>query len=94
MVLHHIAQRPGPIIITNPVADPIMFRHGNLDMINRRAVPKRLKQGVRKSKHHQVLNGLLAEIVVDPENTLFGEDRANALIDGPCGGEIGSDRFL
>ena len=49
-----------------------------------RAVPQRLEHRVGEPQRQQVLDGFLAEIMVDPENALLGEDRGDRIVDLPA----------
>ena len=65
MVLEHIAQHADVFIKTGAIFEPDMFRHGDLNVINVITVPNRLKNGVGKARHEDVLDGFLAKIVVN-----------------------------
>ena len=71
MILEHVAQKSGVFKIFRPMLDPDGLRHRDLDGINIVAVPDRLENKVRKAEHQNVLNGLLAEIMVDPVDLAF-----------------------
>src|SRR3954454_2201990 len=64
MVWHHVAQSARCIIELAPALDVHRFRHGNLDMVDEMPVPDRLEQAVGEPKDHDVLDRLLAEIMV------------------------------
>ena len=59
-----------------------------------RGIPQRLVEHVAEAQHHQVLHRLLAEIVVDAENLLFGENRADRLVHRARGGQVLADRLF
>ena len=46
-----------------------------------RGVPQRLEQRVGEAGHEEVLHGLLAEVVVDPEDLVLLEDPADRVVD-------------
>ena len=58
------------------------------------AVPERLEDGVGEAQHHEVLRGLLAEVVVDPVGVLFLEGVVDDLVEVAGGGEVGAEGFL
>ena len=74
MVLDEVAQRPGPFVVPGAAADPDVLGGGDLDVIDVVAVPDRLKQRVGEAQRHQVLDRLLAEVVIDPEDLGLLED--------------------
>ncbi|CAI8418180.1 MAG: Uncharacterised protein [Hyphomonas sp. TMED17] len=94
MVLNHIAQRSGLVVIVGPPFEAEIFSHSDLDMINCIAVPERLEQRVGKPQNHKVLNSFFAEIVIDPINLVFGKYGGNAFINFARRVEIGADRFF
>ena len=73
VVLHHVAQGPGPIVIFAAALDTDSLGDRDLDMVDVGAVPERLEHRVREAQRQQVLDSLLAEIVIDAENAFFGE---------------------
>ena len=56
-------------------------RHGDLHMINMAVVPERFENHIGETKRHQILNGFLAEIMVNPVDLMFGKDRCQFIID-------------
>ena len=90
MVLHHVAKRAGGIVIAGAAFDAQGLGDGDLHMIDMGGVPDRLEQGIGKAQGHQVLDGLLAEIMIDAIDVLFAENAADRIIDaraptqGPC----------
>ena len=95
MVLHHVAQRAGGVVVAAAAAfHAEVFRAGDLDVADVFAVPERLEDGVGETQHHQVLCGFLAEIVVDPIGVPLFERGVDDFVEMPGGGEIGAERFL
>ena len=68
MVLHHVAQRPGMIVIAAAMLDAHGLGDGDRHIIDVAPVPERLEQRIGKTEGEDVLHRLLAEIVVDAEN--------------------------
>ena len=58
---------------------PSDSRDRDLDVVDELAVPDRLEDPVREAKGEHVLDRLLAEVVVDPEDLLLGEVAADQL---------------
>ncbi len=68
MVLDEVAERTRTLVVAGAPLDPDVLGGGDLDVIDVVAVPDRLEQGVGEPQRHQVLDGLLAEVVIDPED--------------------------
>ena len=81
MVLDHVAERAGLVIIIAAALEPDRLRDGDLDMVDVRAVPQRLEQRIGEAQSEQVLDRFLAEIMVDPEGAVLGERRRHRVID-------------
>src|SRR3546814_4474082 len=79
MVLHHVAQRARSVEIACAALQPDRLRHGDLDMIDAAGVPQRLEHQVGESQRQQVLDGFLAEIMVDAEGALRSEEHTSEL---------------
>ena len=94
MVLNHILERAYPVIIGNAAFESDGFGNGDLDMVDRLSVPQRLEQHVGKAQREQVLDGLLAQIVVDADHMLFGEGVADLGIDLARRGKVVADRLF
>src|ERR1051325_3632448 len=65
MIRHHVAQRAGGVIIAAAVLDADRFRGRDLNMVNVAAVPDRLEDAVAEPENHDVLDRLLAKVMVD-----------------------------
>ena len=48
MVLEHVSQNPGFLVVPGAAPDNRLFRRGNLDVVDIIAVPDRLKNRVGK----------------------------------------------
>ena len=56
------------------------FGDSNLDVVDKIAVPDRLKNGVGETEHQNILDGFLAEIMVDAVNLGLIETAMNFFI--------------
>ena len=81
MVLHDVAGGADAVVVTGPTADADVLCHRYLDIVDVVAVPDRLVHGVGESHCQDVLDGLLAEIVVNPEDGAGREDFADELVE-------------
>jgi hypothetical protein len=68
MVLHHVPQRAVLVVIVPAVADLLGLGDGDLHVVDRVAVPQGLEQHVGEAQGGQILDRLLAQIVVDAED--------------------------
>ena len=94
MVLNHVAQRAGFLVIGGPGADAFCFADRDLDVVDVLVIPNRLEDAVGESNHHEVLDGLFAQIVVDPEDLRLVEDASGHGVDLLRGGKIAADGFF
>ncbi len=85
---------PDLVVIAGPPLESDRLRYRNLHMVDIAAGHDRSKQGVGEAQHEQVLNGLLAEIVIDPVGAALGDQCRHGIIDGAGGGEIAADRLF
>jgi hypothetical protein len=58
------------------------------------AVPDRLEQGVGEPQCHQVLDRLLAEVVIDPEDLRLLEDLQQLRVEGARRREVVTERLF
>ena len=94
MVLHHVAQRAGLVVIAGTAFKPDGFGHRDLHMVDMGGVPQRLVKRIGKAQRHQVLHRFLAEIVVDAEDLLFLEDLADRVVELRAPMQIAADRLF
>ncbi len=81
MVLHHVPQGPGLLIVAAAAAHAVAFGHGDLDALHQVAVPQGLEDVVGEAEDQEVLDRLLAQVVVDPVNLGFFEMAVQQLIE-------------
>ena len=65
MVLKHIPQNPGLLIISGPVLHSQRLGRTDIDIVDILPVPDRLKDGIGKPKHHNVLHSLFGKVMVN-----------------------------
>ena len=94
MVLHHVADRAGTLVIRRPPLDADGLGRRDLHVIDVAAVPHRLVHPVAEPEHQQVLDGFLAEIVVDAEHLLFVEVLVHDRVERAGTGQVGAERLL
>ena len=71
MVLHHVPERTGGFVVTSAFLHADCFCRSDLNAGDVVPVPDRFENGVGEPQNHDVLNGFLAEIVVDAEDLVF-----------------------
>ncbi len=94
VVLDDVADDAGLLVELPPPRDPEALGHRDLDVLDVVAVPDRLEEGVRESEVEDVLDRLLAEVVVDPEDVLLGEGAVQDLVERARRGEVAAERLL
>ena len=73
VVLDQVAQRARLVVVAGAAADADVLGGGDLDVVDVVAVPDRLEHRVREPEGQQVLDGLLAQVVVDAEDLALVE---------------------
>ena len=81
MVLDHVAGRADAVVVAGPATKADVLGHGDLHVVDVVGVPDRLEQLVGEAQRQDVLHGLLAEVVVDAEHRLLGEDVVDDLVE-------------
>ncbi len=94
MVLHHVAHGAGTVVVGAASLDADRFGDGDLHVVDVRAVPHRLEHRVGETKRQQVLHRLLAEIVVDAEDVILAEHRADGVVDRVGARAVLAERLL
>ena len=94
MVLHHVAHGTGLVIIAAAPAHTHGFGHGDLHTVDMLGVPQRLEQDIGKAHRHKVLDGFLAQIMVDPVDLAFFEMRGQHGVQHLGRGEVTPERLL
>ena len=88
MILDHVPQGPGVVVVGPPVFDPDLLGHGDLHVVDVAPVPDRLEEGIGKAERQDVLHRLLAEVVVDPVDLGLVEEGGENLVQGPGGFQV------
>ena len=94
VVLQHVAQRAGLVVVVAAGTDAERFGRGDLDVVDPAGIPQRLEQRVREPRDEQVLHALLAEVVVDAEDLPLVEHGADRVVDGLRRRQVVADRLL
>ena len=94
VVLDHVAERARGLVVAPTVLDPDRLGDGDLDVVDVAAVPDGLEEGVREPQREHVLDGLLAEVVVDPVDLALTRARLEALCERPRARQVPPERLL
>ena len=94
VVLHHVAQRAGFLVITAALAHAEFFADGDLHVVNQVAVPEPLENGIGKAEHQNVLHRFLAEVMVNAADLLLVGEAGQFPVQRAGGGEVMAERFL
>src|ERR1700688_1464652 len=94
MVRHHVAQRARRIVKAAALFHADRFGDRDLYMIDVIAIPDGLQQTIAKAQNHDVLHGLLTEIMVDAEDLIFPQVLPKYAIELSGRGKIGSEGFF
>src|SRR5437879_12407394 len=65
MVLNHIAESPGLLVVGPAMLDAEIFGNGNLNVLDGVAFPERYKNRVREAERQELLHRLFAEVMID-----------------------------
>ena len=94
VVLEDVPDHAGLLVELGAAFDADRLRDRDLDVVDELAVPDRLEDAVREPQGQHVLDGLLAEVVVDPEDLFLGEIAADQLGQLAGRGEVVAERLL
>ena len=81
VVLQHVARGAGVVVVAAAALDADLLGDGDLHMVDIEAVPERLVDGIGEAEVDEVLDGFLAEIMVDAEDVALGEGALEGLVE-------------
>ena len=94
MVLHHVADGASLFVKLAASLDAELFRHRDLHAVNVIAVPDGLEKAVGKAEDQQVLDRLLAEIVVDAKDVVLGKHLMQGVVQLACRHQVAAEGFF
>ncbi len=94
VVLHHIAERAGLLVVPRARSDALFLGHRDLHVIDVSLIEERLENAVCEPQDEDVLDRFLAEIVIDAEDLPFVEHFGDRIVDRERARQVASDRFL
>ena len=94
MVLDDVAGGADAVVVAGAAADADVLGHRDLHVVDVVRVPDRLEQLVGEAQREEVLDRLLAEVVVDPEDRVRREDRLDDVVELARRLEVVAERLL
>ena len=94
MVLHDVAHSTGPVVVAAAVFEPDVLRHRDLHGVDEVRVPHWLEDRVGETESKDVLNGLLAEVVIDAVDRVLRESLVQRLGEGSGRLQVETKRLL
>jgi hypothetical protein len=94
VILHHVAQGAGPIVIAAAMFHAHFFGDGDGHVVHITPVPDRLEQRIGKAERQDVLHRLFAQIMVDAEDLGFLKTRGEGAVQRQRRIQVVPDRFL
>ena len=94
MVLDHVAQSAGFLVITAALAHAQLFADRDLHVVDRVPVPQAFENRVRKAKHQNVLHRFFAQVMVDAKDLLLAGVVGQLIVQLPRGFQIVAERLL
>ncbi len=94
MVLEHVPQNSGLVKIAGTVFHSDGFGCRDLDVVDVVGIPDRLKNHVGKAQQKDVLDGFLAEVVVNAVNLFFVQVLTQALVKLLGAGQVKAKRLF
>ena len=94
MVLDHVAKRTGALVIARAFLQPDRFRDRDLDVIDSLRIPHGLEERVAEAQREDVLDGFLAEVMIDPIGPVLREGLRHRIVDLAARLQIVAERLL
>jgi hypothetical protein len=94
VILDDVAGRADAVVVAGATADTDVLGHGDLDVVDVVAVPDGLEELVGEADGQEVLDGLLAQVVVDPEDRVRREHSLDDRVEFAGGFEVVAERLL
>ena len=94
MVLNDVAGRADAVVVARTRADADVLGHRDLHGIDVVCFPQGFEHGIREAHRHDVLDGFLAQVVVDAEDVLLVEDLRDDVGELLRGAKVVAERLL
>jgi hypothetical protein len=94
VVLEDVADRAGLLVEAGAALDAHRLAHRDLNVVDELAIPDRLEDAVGEAQGEQVLDRLLAQVVVDAEDLALDEVVGDLGVELLGAGEVMAERLL
>src|SRR5262245_18315282 len=94
MILHHVTQSSGILVVASTGADAFVLSHRNLHMIDVFLIPQRFEDGIGKAHDQEILDSFLAEVVIDTKKLALVDDLRQSVINGTGTGQVPTQRLF
>jgi len=94
VVLHHVAQCARLLVVAGARADAFLLGDRDLHVVDVLLVEQRLEDAVREAHHEDVLDGLLAQVMIDAVDLRLLEHLGDRVVDHARALQIAADRLL
>ena len=94
MVRHHVPERTGVLVIVAPALDTDPLGHRDLNVVDVTAIPDRLEDAVGEAEDQDVLDGLLAQVMVDAEDLPLRQHLPDLPVEGAGRLEVPAKRLF
>ncbi len=94
VVLDDVAGGTDAVVVPGPAGDPDVLGHGDLHVVDVVGVPDRLEHLVGEPQGQEVLHGLFAQVVVDPEDVVRPEHLRHDVVQLARAGQVVAERLL
>ena len=94
VVLEHVAEHADTIVVAAAAADRHFLGHRDLHVIDVVAVPYRFENAVGEPQDHQVLDRLLAQVMINAIDLAFLENLVHRLVELLGRSQIGAEGLL
>ncbi len=94
VVLDDVTGGADAVVVPGAAADADVLGHGDLHVVDVGPVPDRLVHRVGEPQRQDVLDGLLAQVVVDPEDLVGREDLVHDRVELLGAGQVVAERLL
>ncbi len=94
VILNHVAQRSGFLIIRAAALHADRFRSGDLHVVHVPAIPQRLEDAVAEAECQDVLDGFFTEVMVDAIDFGFFESAVQFVAELLGAGQVVTERLF
>src|ERR1700730_4255148 len=94
MILYHVPHSPCLIVERAAALHAKVFGHGDLHALHIVPIPKRFQQRISEAEEQHVMHGLLSQIMVDAEDSVFVEGAEQNAVEPLCTDKVRPERLL